>query len=115
MSDPVTIDVGHISALIGVAIPLLVGLLTKLEAPSGVKAAANALLSALAGVATQVVDAGGTFIPSEAVLSVLLTWVVSVATYYGLWKPTKASEVVQLKTANFGVTRHKRQSDAEAA
>lgn len=114
MSDPVTFDVSYISALVGVAIPLLVGLLTKLDAPSGVKAAANALLSAFAGVATQVVEAGGTFIPGEAVASVVLTWVVSVATYYGLWKPTKTSEVVQVKTANFGVTRHGRISNEAA-
>ena len=102
--DAVTVEIQYLSALIGVIIPLLVGLLTKLEASPGVKAIANALLSAITGVVTQIIETGGTFIPSEAIVAVLLTWVVSVATYYGLWKPTHASEVVQLKTAKFGVS-----------
>lgn len=104
----VEVDVHILSLILGTVIPLLVGILTKINASSGVKAVANAFLSALAGVLTTLINAGGVFEWRSVVLTTLLTWVVSVATYYGLYKPTKTAQVVQLKTANFGVGRNSR-------
>lgn len=101
METTVALDVEFVSLLIGTVIPLLVGLLTKLNASSGVKAVVNALLAALAGFLT---EAGSDeFVLGSAIVTVLLTWAVSVATYYGLYKPTGTSQAVQRSTRNFGV------------
>lgn len=101
MDTTIVLDAQFVSLLIGTVIPLVVGLLTKLNASSGVKAVTNALLAALTGFLT---EAGSDeFVLGTAVVTVLMTWAVSVATYYGLYKPTGASQAVQRSTSKFGV------------
>lgn len=100
--DATILDAQTVSLLVGVVIPLLVGLLSKLNASSGLKAILNAFLSAIAGALTTVT------IVTEAtlrdfVIAILSTWVVSVATYYGIWKPTGVAGTVAVKTSGFGV------------
>lgn len=90
-----------ITVLSGLVIPLLVGVLAKLEASSTVKAVLNFGLSALAGALGELT--GDAFVWADFVMAFGLTWATSVATYYGLWKPTGTSEAVQVKTAGVGV------------
>lgn len=91
-----------LSILLGVVIPILVGLVTNHTASSGLKAILNAGLSILAGLLNAAFQADG-IITREAVLAAAMTWVVSIATYYGLYRPTGIAEAVQKKTAGFGI------------
>lgn len=101
----VILDAQTISFLCGVLIPLLVGVLTKVNASSGLKAVVNALLSALAGALAAFTQTGltGDVDWKTLILSMLSTWIVSVATYYGIWKPTGVAGTVNVKTGRFGV------------
>ena len=97
------LDIQALSIATGVFIPLLVGVVTKLQAPSSVKAIANAGLSALGGALATVITNSGHLVWREFLIAVGLTWVVSVATHYGLWRPTGATDAVGTKTQNIGI------------
>ena len=101
----VILDAQTISFLCGVLIPLIVGVLTKVNASAGLKAVVNALLSALAGAFATFSQTGLTSDVDwkTLVISVLSVWIVSVATYYGIWKPTGVAGTVGVKTGRFGV------------
>jgi hypothetical protein len=103
VSEPqALLDAQTVAFLSGIIIPLLVGLLSKVSASSGLKAILNAFLSALAGVlatVTQVDSANA----RDFVIAIISTWVVSVATYYGVWKPTGVAGTVVAKSAGFGL------------
>lgn len=101
--EEVVVDVVYLNVIIGVVIPLAVGLVAKLQASSSVKAALNLGLSALAGVLTEVIQTEGAFDLRAAIVAFGLTWATSIASYYGFWKPTSAAQVVQIRTARFGV------------
>jgi len=85
----------------GVIVPILVALLTKMRAPSSVKAVVNAFLSAVAGALATVIPGDWQWKPFA--VAALSTWAVSVATYFGLWKPTGVSATVQQATTNVGL------------
>lgn len=90
-----------IAMVSGTIIPLLVGVLTKLRAPSSVKAVCNAFLSAIAGALAMF--SADEFRWTPFAVAAFSSWVVSVSTYYGLWKPTGTSASVQQATADVGV------------
>jgi|SRR5688572_4935115 len=94
-------DMTLLTLVAGVVIPLLVGVLTKLDAHSGVKAVLNLGLSALAAGLATVNEIDFRWHPF--LVNFAFTWVVSVATYYGFWRPTEVSIKVQEATAEFGV------------
>lgn len=94
-------DISLLATLAGVIVPLLVGLVTKLDAPGGLKAFLNAGLSAAGGLVATVVPGAFQWHPFLAAWAT--TWVVSIATHYGLWKPTGISEAVQSSTAGVGI------------
>lgn len=97
------LDTQTLSVLTGVLIPILVGIVTKMQASSGIKATINALLSAVAGALSTVIANSGNLVWREFVTGVSITWVVSVATYYGLYKPTGVAGTVAATTAGFGL------------
>lgn len=97
------LDIPTLNLVLGVAIPLLVGLVTKLRASSGTKAVMNAGLSAVAGGLGAALAASGRVDLKTVLLGVLTTWGTSILTYYGLWKPTGVSSNLQEVTANIGV------------
>lgn len=94
-------DMTLFALVAGVIIPLLVGLLTKLNAPSGVKAVLNFGLSAAAGLLATTTEIDFEWQPF--LINWGFTWAISIATYYGLWRPTTVSTEVQEKTADFGI------------
>lgn len=94
-------DTQLLALLAGVLVPLLVGVLTKISAPSGLKAILNAALSALGAALAQIVP--GHFVFKAFLIVWATTWVVSVATHYGLYKPTGVSQAVQSSTATVGI------------
>jgi hypothetical protein len=97
-------DATLIAVVSGVVIPLLVGVITKLQASPAVKAVVHAMLAALAGaLATIVPDVPWDW--EEFIVDWATAWVVGVATYFGLWKPTAVAQRVQEATARFGIGR----------
>lgn len=94
-------DTQTIAMLSGVVIPIVVGILAKFDASSGVKAVLNFGLTALMSVLAEIIP--GAFDWQPFLIAWLSAWAVSVATYYGLWKPTGTTQAVQRKTAGVGV------------
>lgn len=96
-------DTAMISFITGPLIGLLVGLITKLNASAGVKAVANLLLSAAAGTLVQFTTNTGSETISDYVIVCGMTWVTSLSTYLGFWKPTKVADAIQNATPNVGI------------
>jgi hypothetical protein len=86
----------------GVLVPILVGLVTKLRASPAFKSVANAVLSAVAG-AVGAASAAGDWSWETFGLAWGSAWAVSIASHYGLWKPTGATSAVQGATADVGI------------
>lgn len=91
--DPVAASISTVqvvSLLVGTLIPILVALVTKSTAQPGVKAVVNLALSAVSGFGAEYINSAH-FVWQQALLTTVVTFVVSVATYYGLWKPTNVA------------------------
>ena len=89
--DDTLAQVQVFSLIVGVFLPILVGLVTKVTTSSSTKAVLLAALSAVSGFLTELVNAGGfggDFDWLSATLTAITTFVVGVALHFGLWKPT---------------------------
>lgn len=87
-----------IGLLVGVILPVLVGLVTTRVVHAGTKAALLALLSIATNVLTEFVasfNAGTPYDLGAALITSLGTFVVAVSLHYGLWKPSGVSASVQ--------------------
>lgn len=85
-----------------VLIPLFVGIVTKASASSAVKSLVLVIANAANALVEQAVNDDGLL--TEATLRAFITSVVvSVAMYYGVFKPTTVAPKVQDATANLGV------------
>lgn len=82
------------SLLIGVFIPILVGLVTKRVTSPAVKSLLLLALSAVSGFLTEYVNSAN-FVWQQALLTTVVTFVIGVATYYGLWRPTGVAGAAQ--------------------
>ena len=91
-----------ISLIAGVIVPILVGLIAKAAAPAGLKAVLNAALSGVGGLLTAANLPGG-FGWKGFAIAWAQTWVVSIATYYGLYVHTGVTAAVTNLTANIGI------------
>lgn len=90
--------------IVGTLLPVLVGIVTKLQSPEWVKAWLHALLSAVAGAFVVAVKLDGTAVFSkETILAAAGVWIVGIAVYHGFLKPTKISPVINQKTAALGI------------
>jgi hypothetical protein len=87
----------------GFLVPLAVGALTKIHASRGLKAVLNLVLSAIAGGLAVALTSNGDVQLSTWIAGIAQTFIVSIASYYGLWKPTGVAPAVQQGTAQFGV------------
>lgn len=97
------VDVAALSFVLGTIIPALVALLTKSGAHPGIKAVLNALLTAIAGVVSLAIIDEGQIVFSQALSSIAMVWFSSVATHYGLLRPTGVSRALASSTSNFGI------------
>jgi hypothetical protein len=82
----------HLSAWLvallgGTAVPVLTGLITKLQASAGMKAVVALLLSAVVTVIAVIVQADGTFVAEDVLKLFATTFVAHATTYYGFWRP----------------------------
>lgn len=93
-----------VSILVGIVLPLVTGVVTKLRADSAVKAVANALLVVVTAALTTLVTEPEAGIPLyDFLYSLFFAGVASGASYAHLWKPTGIAEQVQRATARFGL------------
>ena len=90
------------SLLIGVVIPLIVGLVTHKDMRIGTIDVRPLLLAALSVISAtlteflNVNDRGEDFNWTAAGLTALMTFVVAVGVHYGFWKPTSVAERAEL-------------------
>lgn len=94
-------DMGLLTILIGVVVPLLVGLLTKLNASPGIKATLNLGLTAIGAALVTSNQVGFSWKPF--LVNAGVAWAVSVGTYYGFYKPTGVAPKVAEATSGFGI------------
>lgn len=84
-----------IGLAISVALPVLVGLVTKHVTHPGVKAVLLLALSTLTGFLTEFANPGPNYDVSTAVILSLVAFAVGVLTHFGLWKPVGVSDKAQ--------------------
>lgn len=94
---PVTLDASDLSTvalaapivtiIVGLLIPILNGLLTKLSTSSGVKALLTTFLAGASAVVTNGILADGSSVfTTQTLYTFLITWGISVLSYVGLYK-----------------------------
>lgn len=87
-----------ISLVIGVILPLLVGLVSRWNASASTRAVLLLALSAVSAFLTELVNAVTGHVPFDVnatLLTVLGTFLIGVGTHFGLWKPVGAATAVQ--------------------
>lgn len=87
-----------IGLLIGVVLPIAVGLVTKTTTSASTKGVLLAFLSMLNGILTEYADVlanGGSYDWGTALYTWGGSFVIAVATHFGLWKPTGTSGAAQ--------------------
>lgn len=90
--------------IVGAIIPLAVALLAKWHASATLKAILNLGLSAVGGAVVTLAAAGGqTDDLWTWVLNIGITWLMSIVSYYGLWKPTGTAPALGTATAQVGI------------
>lgn len=80
-----------LTLVVSIVLPVLVALVTRYNAHPGVKAVALALMAAVVGFLSELLDAVHSGHPYDAgagALTWLGSFIVAVAVHYGLWKPT---------------------------
>ncbi len=95
-------DPETVVSLIGLLVPVVVAIVSKRVASAGLKGVLNLLLSAVAGSVAYLVTEMGTYDLAGFLGATLNTFIVSIVSYYGLYKPTGITDNVNSATANFG-------------
>ncbi|HUW00744.1 MAG TPA: hypothetical protein VMW08_00190 [Acidimicrobiales bacterium] len=100
----ITLDPTVVALVGGALVPVLTGLVTKLNSSTGWKAAAALVLSVLVGVATTATEAAS-FTPEQIIEAAGIAFAANVTTYIGMWKPIGKTDQVPLQnvTAGFGL------------
>jgi hypothetical protein len=105
-------DAGFVQVLymvVTILLPILVGLVTKQSWSSGAKAVLLAGLAVLIGLGTEALNAAESNTPYDlqvGALAAVQTFVIAVATHFGLWKPTGATEAAQNSVVRDGPNRY---------
>lgn len=83
-----TVNALVVTILLGTVLPILVGLVTKLDAPSGMKGSILIVLNAVqAGVVSATTSDGSASFTRESIVLFLFGLATSLSTYYGVYKP----------------------------
>lgn len=99
----ISVDVALLTFVLGSLVPLVVAILTKANASSGIKAVANVVLSIVAAVCTDLIAQGGKASVIQVLTVAIAAYVASGVTYTHFWKPTGIAPALQTSTAEFGV------------
>lgn len=95
MEHVLQVDVASVSLILGAIVPFLVGLVTKKWASSGVKAAANVVLSVAAGVLACIVQANGAVTLGQVTTAAFEALTASGVLYVSVYKPMGLTQKVQ--------------------
>ena len=82
--------------IVGFVLPLVIGLITKASLSKGAKAVVMLVLTGVASLINQV-DANAGILTVEMLNTWLGTMLVTVASYYGVWKPLGAGNIAPEK------------------
>lgn len=98
-------DVVTLARLFGLFVPLVVALITKRFASDGVKGVANVVLSSVAGAVALVLGAnpGDHLSVGDFFNSMINSFIVSITSYYALWRATGVTGTLAVKTQDFGI------------
>ena len=99
----ISIDATLLAFASGSLIPFVTALLTKVTAPSGVKAVCSAVLAGITAVLIAIQHAGGVIGWKQALIVFLETEIAMAATYYGFSKPTGIAPALHSSTGTFGL------------
>lgn len=88
------LDIGVLTFILGVGLPILTGLITKSAASPRTKAVTLLTLVVAATVVQRALDANGVVNLKTWLTTALVTWIVAIATHFGLLKPTGVSQGV---------------------
>lgn len=84
-----SLDPFMVTVIAGTLIPILGGVVLKQSTSGTVKSLVNLVLSAVASIVNVSTTEGGLVVISEDVIkSTALTFIISIATLYGVWQPT---------------------------
>lgn len=103
VESKVHLDVGVLTFIVATAIPILTGLITKANASSGVKAVTTLTLAIIAAAVQLAIEANGVVNLRTFLGNLAVTWIIAIATYYGLLKPTKVTQKAAAVAPNFGL------------
>lgn len=87
-----------IGLLVSTVLPILTGLVTTRLTSGGIKAVVLAVLSAVTGMLTELaaaMTAGAAYDLGTGLILALAAFLVAVAMYFGLWKPTTVTAKAQ--------------------
>ena len=100
----ISLDATIVAIIAGTVIPILVGIITKLHASSGLKALIGLALAVVVATLNDIVIANnGTFEVKTALVYLFVTMSTSIATYYGVYKPTLGAAPLAKLTSGFGL------------
>jgi len=108
MEQLVQVDVTVLNFVAGSLVPLLVAVLSKINASSSLKAALNLGLSILGGVASSLLLTDGETTFLGIATSAITVYLASGVTYQNLWKPTAVAPAIAEKTSGFGLGTEQR-------
>lgn len=98
-----TVDVNVLQILVSMVLPLVVGIVVKQVAQPAVKSITLAFLSAVTAIATAGLSSNGN-IGTNTIVQAVVSFIIAVGAYYGLWKPTGVAGTVNSATENFGIS-----------
>lgn len=90
----IVVSISILTLVIGVVLPILVGIVTKKVESRKLKGALLILFSSISGLITTGISANGVF-TSDAIVAAVVSYVIATAMYYGVWKPQGISDYVQ--------------------
>lgn len=79
----------------GVLLPILVALVTKANMSSRLRSITLLALTLVSGVLNEWLSTSGGFDWQHAIWASVTTFIIGVATLYGLWKPTGVSDAAK--------------------
>lgn len=103
MKNLLQVDVTVLAFLSGSVVPLLTGLVTKIQASSRLKALVNLGLSVVSGCVAYLVTVDGSTTVLGLASAAISTYLASGLTYNNLWKPTGVAPAVQQATSDIGI------------
>lgn len=103
VEQKVHLDVGILTFIIGVLLPLLTGLVTKANASPKLKALTLLSLSLIASAVQYLISVNGVVNLRTFLANFAVTWLIAISTYFGFTKPTGAAAKAQNVAPNIGL------------